>query len=281
MNKILILSPWFGGKWPVWINHHIESCKYNPTIDWIFYTDCKLPENQCDNVSFINFTIPEFCLFVSDKIKLNINFSDPYKICDIRPLSGHIFEDYSKEYDYVGYADIDIIYGDIRKFLDDKILSYDFISFHKRGISNHFCLFKNVDYITKAYQECDIWKDKIKNKKWTSFDYRIWNRIIKNKKNIYFKEHYSTHYKNYKWEDGSFIWPKEWYWEKGKLTNCKSPMKDFLHFHFMIWKGGKWGELNQGKNSGQWENISNLIKVKYNDPNGFKITKKGFFKKCI
>lgn len=47
----------------------------------------------------------------------------PYKLCDFRPLYGEIFSNYVDGYDFWGYCDCDLIFGDIRKFLTEELLS--------------------------------------------------------------------------------------------------------------------------------------------------------------
>lgn len=41
MKKAAIIIPYFG-KFPEWFNLYLYSCKKNPEVDFIFYTDCSL-----------------------------------------------------------------------------------------------------------------------------------------------------------------------------------------------------------------------------------------------
>lgn len=61
-----------------------------------------------------------------------------YKLCDFRPAYGYIFEYLIKGFDYWGYCDIDLIYGDIRKYLPKNMYEYP-----KLFTLGHFTLIKN------------------------------------------------------------------------------------------------------------------------------------------
>ena len=56
------------------------------------------------------------------KMALDINIQKPYKLCDFKPAYGKIFEDYLEAYDFWVHCDLDIRWGDIRKFIPEKVL---------------------------------------------------------------------------------------------------------------------------------------------------------------
>ena len=93
MKKIVLLMPYYG-QWPEWFNLFIETCKWNPTIDWIFFTDLPKPCNGCPNVRYVPMRLPELLELASCRVGFKIHFTDPYKLCDLRPGFGVIFEDY-------------------------------------------------------------------------------------------------------------------------------------------------------------------------------------------
>src|SRR5688572_28464292 len=93
MKKIVLLMPYYG-KWPEWFNLFIETCKWNPTIDWIFFTDLEMPHNRCDNVHYVRISLPDLLELASSRVGFKIHFTHPYKLCDLRPGFGVIFADY-------------------------------------------------------------------------------------------------------------------------------------------------------------------------------------------
>ena len=69
---------------------------------------------------------------------------NPYKLCDYRPAFGYIFKDLTRGFDYWGYCDLDMIFGDLQKYLPTK--KYDKIS--RLG---PFCLYRNIKRVNEAF----------------------------------------------------------------------------------------------------------------------------------
>ena len=62
------------------------------------------------------------------RLGIEIGWNEPYKICDLRLGWGTIFRDHVADYDFFGWGDIDVIYGDLRKFLTNDVLDHDIVS---------------------------------------------------------------------------------------------------------------------------------------------------------
>lgn len=155
MKKICIVVPYFGS-WPKWFNIFLESCRYNPNITWLLYTDCGTPDNLPDNVHIENADLTMFNTLASQKLNMDIRITDKfrYKLCDMKPAYGTIFEDYLTGYDFWGYGDIDLIFGNIQDFItDDMLENYDVINVKKEYIVAHFILYRNEKRITELYKK--------------------------------------------------------------------------------------------------------------------------------
>ena len=48
---------------------------------------------------------------------LNINLRSPYKLCDLKPAYGYIFNNLLKDFDYWGYSDLDLLFGNLDELL--------------------------------------------------------------------------------------------------------------------------------------------------------------------
>jgi len=260
---------------------YIESCKWNPSINCLFFTDCGLPKNRTKNVKYIHMSLDEFNILASSKLNISVNIKRPintknsYKLCHFKPAYGLIFEDYLKNYDFWGYGDIDVIYGNIRKFVTDYVLQYDLISFSSKIVAGHFALYKNCPRMNKKFTKINNWQNKMMGAGHKHLDEIEMYKIV-NKNECYFKESYSTPCKACRWKDGTFNFPTEWYWNKGKLTN-NNDNSEYLYFHFMVWKGCRWS-----KNKNAWNQLDKskkIVHLNFKKPiNKFKITKEGFFK---
>jgi hypothetical protein len=276
MKKILICMAYFG-KWPEWMDLFVETCKYNPTIDWLFFTDCPAPENASVNVRYIDMSLSDFGTLVSSKLDISIQFSHAYKICDFKLAYGVIFEDYSSGYDYIGFGDLDVLYGSMRTFLTDDVLIYDLLSFHDYHISGHLCLMKNTTEITRIFQLIPEWKFSMEDaSKYHGLDEQKINFFTALPYSIYFKESFNTPLSPLKpWRNGGFSFPCEWYWNRGVLTNNLDVGCEFLYFHFMRYKSVLWMKF---LDKGGLKESKKLVCLDYRDmKNGLVVTTSGFY----
>ena len=148
MKKILIL-PYFG-KFNNYFNLWLDSCKYNNDIDWLIITDNHINQIS-NNIKVINKTFEDLKSYIQKKFNFKINLETPYKLCDYKPYYGYIFEEYIKGYDFWGYCDCDLIFGDINKFIIQDIFDkYDKI--FRRG---HLSFIRNNKYINTNFFKHD------------------------------------------------------------------------------------------------------------------------------
>lgn len=88
--SILKIIPYFG-KWPEWIDFYLESCRHNPDINWLFYTDCARPATAPANVQFIEISFEDYKQLISTRLRIDFNPTHPYKLCDLKPAMGGAF----------------------------------------------------------------------------------------------------------------------------------------------------------------------------------------------
>lgn len=241
LPSIVFIIPYFG-KWPVWFEAHLVSIKANPTVDWLFYTDCDIPKEFPSNCTFVNTTLTEIEELFSRKIDLPIHIDKPYKLCDLKPSYGHVFEDQLKGYDFWGFTDIDIIWGDIRSKMSEELLSkYDIISSRNGFISGHFNLFRNSESVNTLYQKNGWYKDSFVNRKMNRFCEGTFTEITKEA----LKESIVT----VKWDEilcnqergrdsHQEYYLDKWLWKEGKMLEVKNDkaIGEVLYMHFINWK---------------------------------------------
>lgn len=134
--KIAIIIPYFG-EWPVWIDLYFFSCSKNEEIDWFFFTDCEIPATYSSNLHFIETSFYDYCQLASERLNIEFYPADPYKLCGLKPFYGYIHQDVIAEYDFWGFGDVDIIWGNIKKFYTDKMFEkYDVFSSHADRVSD-------------------------------------------------------------------------------------------------------------------------------------------------
>jgi hypothetical protein len=171
--KIGLITVYFG-PWPPWFNLFLESCKSNVNIDFLIFSDNPVLTQNLPNIKSVFLTLNDFNSRVSEILKLNITISDPYKLCDFKPVFGEVFGDYIKEYNFWGYCDIDIIFGQISKFISNKSFAeYDIISTYSGFLSGPFCLYRNEIKVNRLYKNTPFFKKIFSDEKMLGFDENI------------------------------------------------------------------------------------------------------------
>lgn len=172
-HKICILIPYFG-TWPKWFPYYLLSCKYNPSVDWYFFTDCGALPFQNKNLFLVEMTLGEFNSLTSKKLNLPVHIKHPYKVCDFKPAYGKIFIDFIRDYDFWGYGDLDLVFGNIPLVINNDILNrYDIVASHANFIPGHFCLLKNTFKIRNLYMDGANFKKIFKNQNYQGFDEQL------------------------------------------------------------------------------------------------------------
>ncbi|ABE49033.1 DUF6625 family protein [Methylobacillus flagellatus] len=260
-SSICILIPYFGN-WPFWISLFLHGCRANPTVNWIIYTDCDLPENCPKNVQIRHVTYQNYCCCISESLGIEFAPKSPYKLCDIKPALGYIHSEEIKSYDFWGFGDLDLIYGDLRAYFScHRLQSKDLFSTTGRRVSGHLCLMRNIEEMRTAFMRVEGWKQIFSSNQHVAFDEKHFSKIFLRHKNSpffvrwiaakfdswltrgEFNEAYVTPNAGIPWIDGTYDFPTEWYWKDGVVTNNLTGDREFPYFHFMIWKN-KWSKSN-------------------------------------
>lgn len=147
-KKIVFIIPYFG-KFNNYFKLFLNSCKANPDINWLIFTDDKTQYDYPTNVIVNYMTFEEAKALFQSKFNFKIGLQRPYKLCDFKPTYGYIFEEYIKDYDFWGHCDTDLIWGNIRKFITEEKLN----TFDKIGFFGHCMLYRNNEAINKMFMD--------------------------------------------------------------------------------------------------------------------------------
>jgi hypothetical protein len=151
-GKIIILICYYG-KFPWYFPFFLHSCKYNPTVDFIIITGNNYEQEIPPNVQIMRLPFEELKEIISQKLSLSVQIKFPYKLCDFKPAYGLIFSESIKDYDFWGHGDIDVIFGNIRKFITDDLLSsHDLICVRHDFLTGYFTLFRNSTKMNTLYE---------------------------------------------------------------------------------------------------------------------------------
>lgn len=143
------------GDYPWYFPYFLHSCRYNPDIDFLIFTDNQtVLKHLPENVTMLPYSIEQFKADANKMLGIEIAIETGYKLCDFRPAFGLFFQDYIKDYTFWGYCDVDVIFGNIRAFMTDELLDeYDIISARHDYLTGCFSLFRNNLYMRELFKE--------------------------------------------------------------------------------------------------------------------------------
>lgn len=143
----------------------------------------------------------------------------PYKLCDFRAAYGVIFAKWLEGYDFWGYCDIDIVWGDLQSFFTDEVFS----SFDKIQESGHLSFYRNIERVNTLYLQPA-----------PNVSYKD---VFKSPRNFSFDEHGGVRYLTYL-KGLSHIWITKYFDAnpaKSKLADCRN---DNYRRQILYWEDG-------------------------------------------
>lgn len=170
MYRVLIIIPYFG-KFPNYFNLWLKSVEFNNTINWLLITDNNFDGwGVPENLRILNLTFEELKNKIQRCFDFGISLERPYKLCDYKPAYGCIFSEEIKGYDFWGFGDVDLIYGNLKSFITEELLhNYDRIF-----ACGHLSLIRNNEYCNSLFksvcEHCFYYKDVYSGDKNFSFD---------------------------------------------------------------------------------------------------------------
>lgn len=170
MNKKCTFIILYFGKLPNYFNLFLRSCKYNSDYMWIVFTDDDAEYEWPSNVMRVLMTFEELKQKIQSKFDFEIKIGEPHKLCDYKPAYGYIFEDFIGNSAYWGHCDIDIILGNMNKFLDDLLTQ----GYNKLFCLGHMELYQNTYENNRTFMlpvSGEYWyKESFTSNKTTVFD---------------------------------------------------------------------------------------------------------------
>lgn len=177
-NKVAQVIPYFG-KWPEWIELYMYSCGRNDMVDFIFYTDCEIPEHNYPNTIFHKCSFEDYQHLVSERLNIEYKIKSAYKLTDLKPFLGAIHERELLGYDFWGFGDIDLVYGDLSMVVNDKHLKrYDVITTHNYHIAGHFTLVRNNEKYRTLCFGIKNWEKGLVEDKHHGYDEAEWSGLV-------------------------------------------------------------------------------------------------------
>lgn len=170
--RIALILPYFGKfdkLFPLWL----ESCKYNPDIDWIIFTDDRTCYDYPVNVKVHYTDFEELRQKFQKHYDFELSLEKPYRLCNFKPAYGDLFQEYLEGYDAWGFCDNDMVYGNIIKLLpksDEEKYKY--------GKFGHLTIMPNTPECRTLYRYADAYKVAFSTPQPLFFDENSFTKIL-------------------------------------------------------------------------------------------------------
>ncbi len=127
----------------------LRSAGHNPAFDFLVVTDQDAPAGLPANVRFKRLDLVSMRERFDAVAGFATSLVAPYKLCDFKPLYWALADDLN-EYDYWGFCDLDVIWGDLSSQLPACWSHYDALL-----SEGHLRLFRNVAAMRELYRHSD------------------------------------------------------------------------------------------------------------------------------
>ena len=255
MKSVVLILPYFG-KFPDIFPLFLKTTEKNPNINFLIISDSEENINYPKNVRILSQTFSEFKQLMEKQLGQTIALEKPYKLCDYKPIYGYVLSEQIKQYDYWGYCDCDLIWGDLYSFIEPLMEE----KYDKIFASGHLTLYRNTQENNELFRTLDEGELFSKISKddqiyWFDEDYKGKNNIhdlfLKSGKKV-FTEDFSVNFnidtncfqrKMYSPENRTYIdipYEKEqYYWDAGKIYQVKKKeeslvITEYPYIHFQL-----------------------------------------------
>lgn len=242
MPSVRFIIVYFGGL-PPWFEYFARSCARNPSIDWLILVE--EPGGQVincpDNLAVHSISRESLEQRVAGALGTAYRFSYGYKLCDLKPVYGHLFADFLEGYDYWGYTDLDLVWGDLAGFIEPALeAGFDVISGSRRILVGHCTLIRNEAGMNGLYRKCDGFPAKLLSSEYEVFDEKDFDETARQE---------ATSGRIRVWmnaiqtEDAIIWWQGRprflILWWRGRLFDVFA-LREIAYFHFIQSKYRKW-----------------------------------------
>lgn len=144
--KALVIAVYIGplpALMPLWL----RSAASNPQLDFLVVNDREAPPGLPVNVRFARADLASLRDHWSGLAGIQVALETPYKLNDFKPLCWSLASDLER-YDYWGFCDLDVIFGQLGVVISDRLGRYDMIC-----SEGHFRLLRNDERTRNAWRE--------------------------------------------------------------------------------------------------------------------------------
>lgn len=242
--SIAIVNTYFGQP-PAWLPAFFRSCQANPDVRWFIYADFDVTFPTPDNVAIRFLDLGEFNARASSAVgaPIAIERATLRKVCDFKPIYGLMFADDLREYEWWAYSDLDVVWGDIRRFVTDDLLnSHIIVSPRQRKLGGHGTFVRNTEANNRTFEIVPDVLAILTNPQYQRLDENI---LTQHLRELIAKSSFKARPKIY-WEQEMTISAEyqkallagdaDWqmWWRDGRTFDAEGREVMYLHFHKLV-----------------------------------------------
>ena len=157
-TRCALILPYFG-KFHSYFSLFLRTLERNPSFTLLLFTDCDDEREYPGNVEVRPMTFDEFRRLASSRLGIHVALGEVHDICDFKPAYGLIFEEYLVGFEWWGYCDCDLLFGD----LEGLCLPLMQEGYDKLFAMGHMTLFRNTwennRRFMRPFQGEEIWRE--------------------------------------------------------------------------------------------------------------------------
>jgi hypothetical protein len=158
-SRLAFLVPYIG-PWPRWAPLFFASVACNPLIDVILLCEVVPSFILPPNVFIHPTTRADLTERLRSVTGLPLSEVSGHKLCDFKPFYGLAFADLLEPYEFWGYCDVDLIFGDLSGLLTSSFFeNLDVFSAHNSTVVGHFTIIRNSDRMNRVCFTMDCWRE--------------------------------------------------------------------------------------------------------------------------
>ena len=243
--KCALVATYFG-ELPPWFSAFLLSCERNPDFSFLLFTDQSVDIHP-PNVRPVQMTISELNARATALLGFDVRISRPYKACDLRPAFAVLFAEELREYEFWGHCDIDVIFGDLRHFIQSDIdMGADVISPRRQLVCGHFTLFRNIPLINELFKADEHFQRILNSDVSGYYDEVGMSALVRRiaipaGANVQWSSWRFNYRMTTRERRGLSSLPpvrQRWHWQDGKLFHraFTGRRSEVMYLHFMTWK---------------------------------------------
>ena len=174
-GKALLIIPYFGSFGP-WFPLYLHSLASQTTLDLLLLSDHSPPQLP-PNARREEMTVDQLRERAAARLGTAVTLHRLRNICDLRPAYGLIFEEFARGYEYWGFGDEDVLYGDVDRMLAPHLDgTVDVVSPGTNGKSGHLTLVRNRPRTNELAMRDPTYKDVLVSREHWAYDETSWRR---------------------------------------------------------------------------------------------------------